>query len=218
MPHPSAPEALVIVGGGGLAREMIWLARDCPAQWTVRGILDDDPALAGSTIDGVPVIGPVADGEAHRDAHLHIAIGAPRVRRHVEQRLGAGHRWATLRHPSAIVAGDAAVAEGALIGVGAIVSSAARIGRHALVNMGAIVAHDSILLDFATLAPGVVVPGAVEIGRGAEIALGAAVRQGTRIGDGALVGMNATVTRDVPHMAVMVGSPARAIRLLEQFR
>ncbi len=212
------PRALVIVGGGGLAREMIWLARDCPQDWTLRGILDDDPARAGTVIDGLPVLGTIADGDAHRDACLHIAIGAPRVRRQVEQRLGGGHVWATLRHPSAIVASDATIDEGTLIGVGAIVSSAVRIGRHVLVNMGAVVGHDTVLQAFSTLAPGVVVPGAVEVGRGAEIALGSAMKQGTRIGEGAVVGMNATVTRDVPAGAVMVGTPARQLRMLEPFR
>ncbi len=211
------PADLVIIGAGGLAREMIWLARDCPQDWTIRAVLDDDPTLTGSIVDGVPVLGTTADAADHADAFFHIAIGAPRVRRAVERRLGAVRQWATLRHPSAVVAGDASIDAGSLIGVGAIVSSAARIGRHVVVNMGAIVAHDADLRDFATLAPGVVIPGAVVVGAGAEIALGASMRQGTRIGDGALVGMNATVTRDVAAGAVVVGSPATEIRHLSPF-
>jgi sugar O-acyltransferase (sialic acid O-acetyltransferase NeuD family) len=211
------PEPLVIVGGGGLARENIWLARECGQQWALRGVLEDDPARAGTSIDGVPVLGTVADAADHRDASLYIAIGAPRVRRDVWQRLGSGHRWAVLRHPSAIVAHDVAIGEGSMIGAGAIVSSAVRVGCHVLINMGAIVGHDSVLRDYATLAPGVVVPGTVDVGHGVEIALGAAMKQGLRIGDGALIGMNATVTRDVPARSVMIGSPARETRMIEPF-
>jgi UDP-2-acetamido-3-amino-2,3-dideoxy-glucuronate N-acetyltransferase len=48
------------------------------------------------------------------------------------------------------------------------------------------------------------------VGRRASIGTGAIVLGGVRIGDGALVGAGAVVTRDVPPGATVVGSPARA--------
>jgi acetyltransferase-like isoleucine patch superfamily enzyme len=38
------------------------------------------------------------------------------------------------------------------------------------------------------------------------------IRQGVTIGNGAVVGMNSVVTRDVPPFAIVAGSPARIIR------
>ncbi len=49
------------------------------------------------------------------------------------------------------------------------------------------------------------------IGNDVWIASGAVVTRGVSIGDGAVVGANAVVTRDVPPFSIVVGSPARVI-------
>lgn len=48
--------------------------------------------------------------------------------------------------------------------------------------------------------------------RRASIGSGAVILPGVTIGEGALVGAGAVVTRDVPDRAVVVGNPARVIR------
>ena len=51
--------------------------------------------------------------------------------------------------------------------------------------------------------------------RGASIGAGAIVLPGITIGEGALVAAGALVTRDVPARALVVGSPARVVRMLD---
>lgn len=51
------------------------------------------------------------------------------------------------------------------------------------------------------------------IGHEAYVGVGCFVKRGVRIGDGATVGANSVVTRDIPAYAVAVGSPARVLRL-----
>ena len=51
--------------------------------------------------------------------------------------------------------------------------------------------------------------------RRASIGSGAVILCGVEIGEGALIGAGAVVTRDVAPRAVVMGSPARARRLLE---
>ena len=48
--------------------------------------------------------------------------------------------------------------------------------------------------------------------KGASIGAGAVILPGITIGEYALVGAGAVVTRDVPPRAVVVGNPARVIR------
>jgi acetyltransferase-like isoleucine patch superfamily enzyme len=54
----------------------------------------------------------------------------------------------------------------------------------------------------------------VTIGDLAWIGFGAAILKGVTIGEGAIVGAHAVVTRDVPPYAIVAGNPARLIRQL----
>lgn len=51
------------------------------------------------------------------------------------------------------------------------------------------------------------------IGHDCWIGTGAVIKRGVTIGDGAVIGSGAMVIRDVPPFAVVVGSPARVVRL-----
>ena len=50
------------------------------------------------------------------------------------------------------------------------------------------------------------------IGHDVWIGTDAVILRGIEIGDGAVVGANSVVTKDVPPFAIVVGSPARVIR------
>jgi acetyltransferase-like isoleucine patch superfamily enzyme len=50
---------------------------------------------------------------------------------------------------------------------------------------------------------------------GASIGAGAVILPGVTIGERAMVGAGAVVTKDVPSDAVVVGNPARVVRMLE---
>lgn len=53
----------------------------------------------------------------------------------------------------------------------------------------------------------------IDIGSDVWIGTHAIILQGVRIGDGAVIAANATVTRDVPPGAIVAGSPARVLRM-----
>ncbi len=56
------------------------------------------------------------------------------------------------------------------------------------------------------------VPKSIEIGNDVWIAEHTFIMGGVKIGDGAIVGMNAVVTKDIPPYAIAVGVPARAVK------
>ena len=85
-------------------------------------------------------------------------------------------------------------------------------GSHVAIMPHVTLTHDDVIGEFATLASGVCLGGAVHVGRCAYVGAGALVREQRSIGPGALVGMGATVTRDVPAHEVWAGVPARYLR------
>jgi len=54
--------------------------------------------------------------------------------------------------------------------------------------------------------------GPTRIGNDVWIAYGATILSGVQIGDGAIIGARAVVTRDVPPYGVVAGNPARVVR------
>jgi sugar O-acyltransferase (sialic acid O-acetyltransferase NeuD family) len=195
---------LWIVGAGGVGREALDAA--LAAGLTVAGFLDD---TVRGTLQGRPVH-PVDDGDGVL-AYL-VAIGDPAARLRVAERVEArGARAVAVVHPAAVLATDAQVGAGALVGGLAFISTSVVVGPHAQVHYGATVGHDTVLGAGATVLPGANVAGAVELGRAATVGSGAVVLQGRRVGAGATVGAGAVVTADVPEGVTVVGAPARPL-------
>ncbi len=218
-PTPGALRPLIIVGGGGHARETIWLAQEATQPWQVIGCLDDAEAAPAQLLPGVPVLGKVADWTRFRDADFVVAIGSPRVRRTLVRRMHeAGEpRFATLVHRSVLHSSYVEIGAGTMVLAGSILSTQISVGQHVILNLSTTVAHDCVLEDFSTVAPQVALLGGVHLCAGAEIGTGACLRQSVRIGRGAMIGMGAVVTQDVADGALVVGSPARTLRQLEAF-
>jgi UDP-N-acetylglucosamine acyltransferase len=75
------------------------------------------------------------------------------------------------------------------------------------------VAHDCLVDDDVTLSPGVVLGGHAHALRGSNLGINAITHQFSTVGSFAMVGMGSVVTKDVPPFALVVGNPARFMRL-----
>ena len=74
-------------------------------------------------------------------------------------------------------------------------------------------AADVWIAKSATVAATASITGPCVIGEKTEVRPGAFIRGNVLVGDGAVVGAQAVVTRDVPPMAVVAGCPARIVRM-----
>jgi sugar O-acyltransferase (sialic acid O-acetyltransferase NeuD family) len=214
---------LALVGAGGFARETAEAVRAVNAAgpapaWDLLGFVDDDPALHGTLVDGLPVLGPV-DRAAELDAALVVCAGHPgnyASRKRLVRRLDglgvAPDRYATVVHPAAVLAGGARVGRGSVLLATAVATAAVEVGEHVAVMPGATLTHDDEIGAYATLAAGVRLAGGVRVEEGAYVGAGALVREHLTIGAWSLVGMGAVVLADVPPGEVWAGVPARRLR------
>ena len=200
---------LRILGAGGHAKVALEAWRSTGQG--VTALHDDSAELHGRLVLGVPVAGRIADALA-TDDELHLAIGDNEARR----RIGAGldeDRFPRIVHAAAWISPSSSLAAGVLVCAGAVVQAEAMIGRHTIVNSQALVEHDVEIGEFSHVAPGVRLAGGVRIGAGSLIGLGAVLLPGIVVGRNAVIGAGAIVVRDVPDSAVVVGNPARPIRV-----
>jgi acetyltransferase EpsM len=212
----SNPDSLLIAGAGAHGRVVLDIFR--VQGRTVAGWLDDNPALAGATREGLPVLGgqDFLENSQWRGA-VHVAIGLSSVRLAVGSRAtAAGVALANAVHPSAVISPSAQVGEGSCICAGAIIGPGARLGRQVIINTSASIDHDCVLEDGAWVAPGVTTAGAVRIGRMAYVSTGAVLVAGVSVGEGAVVGAGAVVVRPVPPRAIVLGVPARVVGQVDE--
>lgn len=217
-----SPRPLLIAGAGGFGREAAETVRAVNARrptWDLLGFLDDDPALRGLQVGGLPVLGPLASLDRFPDASLVVSVGRPEnyfARKRIVERLGLpASRYATVIHPAAVVPPDTRIGPGSVLLAGVVATTAVRIGAHVVVMPGAVLTHDDTVADYATLGAGVRLAGGVRVEQGAYVGAGVLVREDRSIGAWALVGMGAVVTGDVPAAEVWAGVPARFLRRVE---
>lgn len=178
---------------------------------------------AGSVVEEFVLL-----GAGERPVPLRIGPGA-RIRSHtviyggntIGRSFQTGH-GALLREGNTI--GDRVV-----VGSGSVVEGRCRLESGAVVHSNCFLGEETVLRRDAWVGPGVVTVNTKfprcaykeacfappVVGRGAVVGGGAILMPGVTVGDGAMVAAGAVVTRDVPPRTLVVGSPARVAKRME---
>ncbi|MBB5234813.1 acetyltransferase [Deinococcus budaensis] len=211
---------LVIVGTGGLARELHQVVQDHNREAgdvdhiEFLGWLDSAAATHGTDVRGAPVLGDLEWLTDHPDVEVVVGIGSPATRRRVVQRVQTlgPRRFRTLIHPTAVIGSGTQLGEGVVICAHVTTTTDYQIGNHVLINIQATVAHDDVIGDYVTVAPAAILSGNVSIGEGADVGTNATLIQGVEIGEWSIIGAGAVVARSIPANCTAVGLPAKPIK------
>jgi len=206
---------ILILGAGGHGRVVLDILLQGGEHKPV-AFLDNNAALHGRRVDGLPVLGDMSQLGALRQrgiGHAIVAIGDNGVRKAVADALEQNNfELISAIHPSAQLAKNVSVGKGVVIAAGALVCTHCQIGDYVILNTGCIVDHESMIGTSAHICPGVRLAGHVTVESAAFIGIGATVVQGQRIGFESIVGAGAVVTGSVDPMTTVVGVPARVVK------
>lgn len=210
---------LVILGAGGhghAVAEALLGSNQSEAGPLPIAFLDDNESLQGSTIMGIPVLGPVSKLDDLDVDGAAIAIGDNLHRQSAfEAARSIKLPIVSVVHPRAYVALDAKVGDGSVICAGAVVGAGAIVGDDVIINTSAVVDHNSSVGPHSHIASGAILGGDVRVGDCVLVGLSASVRPGVSIAGGVTIGVGAAVVADIAERGVYVGVPARLARLTD---
>ena len=211
---------IAIYGAGGFALEVVWLIQSCnqaAKTYEVVCFIDDDSEKQGQLLKEIPILSLDGAYERFPSARVVRAMGNPKVSEIVmEKAAGKGFEFQTIIHPRVEKSEWVQIGSGTVICAGSIITTNVKIGNHVQINLDCTIGHDTIIDDFSTLAPGVHVSGWVHLRKRVYIGTGAVIINGTSkepvvIGDDAVIGAGACVTKSVPSGLTVVGVPAKPI-------
>jgi sugar O-acyltransferase (sialic acid O-acetyltransferase NeuD family) len=209
-----------VYGMSGFGREVIPLVREQlgggKAEATTLVFIDDGKQAESANGHGILSYEEfLAFPAEQRVAAIAITDGG--IRKKLSEKLrGDGVRPLAVRAANVVVMDEVEIGEGAILCPFVTLTSNIVIGRFFHANIYSYVAHDCRIGDYVTFAPAVRCNGNIVIEDHAYIGTGAILRQGKPakplvIGRGAVVGMGAVVTKDVPPGVTVVGNPARQL-------
>jgi sugar O-acyltransferase (sialic acid O-acetyltransferase NeuD family) len=215
-------KSILIYGAGGFAREVAWLIETCNEladRYTIVGFIDDNEKKWGKDLNGIKVIGLDQAHDLFPAAFIVSGVGSPQVReKTMTKAFGKGFKPESIIHPRVEMSKWIEVGAGSVICAGNILTTNIILGEQVQINLDCTIGHDAVLEDFATLAPGVHISGNVHLKKSAYVGTGAVIINGSEdepliIGEGAVVGAGACVTKSVDAGQTVVGIPAKPLKI-----
>lgn len=203
---------MFIYGVGGHARSVANLARDLAIP--VEGFISKDKS--NNQVDGVRIYSLAEIQDIQSVIVCAIAVGDNFsryvVKDEIRKLIGDQINFPALVHPTAYIAKNSDVGEGAIIFPGCIVGNNVRIGAFSNLNTRSSIDHDSKTEEFSSMAPGSVTGGDVMIGCRSAVLIGATISHQVQIGDDTVIGGGSTLLSSTGDSELWAGGPARLIR------
>lgn len=210
-------QKLLIIGAGNIGGYISYNIKDF-GEFEIVGFLDDDLTKIGRQIYGNYVLGPISsiDEYLKDDATaVVIGIGNPAVKNKIADELkNKNVFFPNFISKNVWISEKVEIGTGVILYPGVAINYETKLGDFVIMNMNCSIGHNCSIGAFSTMAPGVQLAGFTTVDESADIGIGAATIQRVRIGKSSKIGGMTMVIRNVPDYAVVVGNPARTLRIM----
>ena len=191
----------VLIGAGGFARE---IRAEVRLQYgnVLKMYVDDQYWVEG--------LYRISEFDPKTQSAL-IAVGNPVDKKALLAKLPRETEFWNYISPRAYV-NQLKMGKGNFICAGTIITINVTIGNHVHLNLNTTIGHDSVLGNFVTTAPNVNISGNVTIKDGVYLGTASCVKEKLTICEDVVLGMSASVVKDINHSGTYVGVPAKKIK------
>ncbi len=204
-------DPVIILGAHSLGRVVLEIFQK--SNVVVYGFLDDDQALQGQIIDGVPVLGNTTE-EQYLDligeqCDVFVAMEQQATRQRLVAMLHKRRKTpVNAIHPSAIIATSAVLGHGNLINTSVSLGAGASVDSHCILHTRVTVEHDAVIREFVQIGAGSIIGAGTQLDKGVFVGAGATIVAGVIVGEAASIGAGAVVLTNVKAGATVLGNPA----------
>jgi sugar O-acyltransferase (sialic acid O-acetyltransferase NeuD family) len=203
---------LVIIGAGGLGREVAQYVQDIN-EYELLGYIDDDETKQGLIYNNIEVLGDTQElGKLAKIQKIYAfcAIAKPSIKQKIQKELvEIGCETINIIHPTAYLSPYVTLGTNVLIGPMCVITVNVTIGDFVHINPQCGIGHDTVIEDYTTFYWNVSTGGCAHIGAASEFGSKSFIRQGLTVGNGVIAGSGAVIVKDVPSNATVKGVPAK---------
>ncbi|HAJ34278.1 MAG TPA: hypothetical protein DCL15_01110 [Chloroflexi bacterium] len=221
--YPTAHiQRLLIIGGGNGAVQIIDALTRIPHQRAV-AIMDDNAALHGKTVAGVPVIGAIDAARAGEllasgaidAAVISVSTSIPFRERVFAAWKAQGIRFANVIHPSAVVGINVAWGEGNVVMAFCHFGACATVGDNNFLSAYCSIEHHCVLGSHCSFGPGVVTSSRVHIGDRVRFGTGIFIEPGVVIGADSVIASGLAIAQHIPERSLLKAKLSYTMRRRE---
>ena len=210
---------LVIIGAGGLAKEIAFLVEDINrvnSIYNILGYCDIDEKKIGN-FNGKYKISFIDKELVKTKEKISVAIGIgnPKIIFNIIDNLKQNEMisFPNLVHPNFVGdIGRITMGEGNIITSSNIFTTDIKIGSFNIFNLNCTLGHDAVIGNYNLFNPSVNLSGSILIGNCNLIGTGAQLLEKITIGDNIVIGAGSVVTKRIDEEGIYVGIPARRLK------
>ena len=206
---------LVIIGAGGMGRDVYWSARGCYGygeEFDIKGFIDDDLTSQDGYEGYPPLLGTIDGYQIEEDDVFNCSMGNVQTKAKICERLKEkGAIFYTLINKTAVVHEHTTLGAGCYVGEFALIGTEATIGEGCLIQAYSIIGHDCKIGDYVRIDTHSVIIGGVEIKSRATVHTAAVVSHKVVVGEDATVAACSFVIRKVKNGTTVAGNPAKLL-------
>ena len=210
---------MLIIGAKGFAKEVLEVLYKNNSLQNIAFFDDVNDDLFGKLYNTFPILKSSEEAQNYFQTiskKFTIGIGNPILRKKIYEKFTVlgGEFTSTICSKANIGNFGNIINEGSNIMTGTVITNDIIVGKGSLINLNCTIGHDSIIGDFVELSPGTHISGNCKIGDYSNIGTNATILPKITIGSNVIVGAGSVVTKDIPDNSMVIGVPAKIIKVL----